>query len=66
MQTVTDFRVYQSARDQGKRIGIPQRQAVHEVAEARKEGMSGQHVAGQMQHRAIRDQWPKHPGPSAA
>lgn len=34
MQTVTDFRVYQSARDYGQRVGIPQREAVREVASA--------------------------------
>lgn len=57
-----DFRVFQSAAQQAKRLGIPPREAVRQVAEARREGMTGQHVAGQLQHRAIRAAWPKFDG----
>lgn len=49
---ITDFRVFQSAAQYAKRAGIPQREAVHQVAEAQREGHTGYHVAGQLQHRA--------------
>lgn len=62
---ITDFRAFQSAAKQAKRAGVPQREAVHQVAEAQRQGMTGQHVAGQLQHRAIRAQ-PRWPGPEAA
>ena len=60
------FRAFQSARNQAKRLGIPQREAVHAVAEAQAAGNSGFHVAGQLQHRAIRSEHPRHPGGDAA
>ena len=62
---IQDFRVYQSAVKYAKRVGIPQREAVHQVAEAQRQGMTGNHVAGQLQHRAIRAQYPKYPGDAA-
>ena len=61
MQTVTDFRVYQSAAKYADRIGMARREAVHEVASAIRDGMTGQHVAGQLQHRAIRSERPTPP-----
>lgn len=51
--TVSDFRVYQSAAKYAKRAGIPQREAVHQVAQAQRQGCTGYHVAGQLQHRAM-------------
>lgn len=66
MSPVADFRVYQSAARFGQRAGIPQREAVHAVAEARKAGCSGYHVAGQFQHAAMRAPRPTDDGPRAA
>lgn len=63
---IADFRVFQSAAKHGKRVGLTQREAVHQVAEAIREGATGQHVSGQLQHRAIRASWPKHPSGDAA
>lgn len=60
------FRAFQSAAKQARRIGVPAREAIHEVAEAQRAGNSGFHVAGQLQHRAIRSQYPRHPGGDAA
>lgn len=61
-----DFRMYQSARDYGKRAGIPQREAVYEVASAKRAGISARVPVSQLQHRAIRAGYPKHPGGDAA
>jgi hypothetical protein len=47
MSAVIDFRVFQTARDQAARSGVPQGQAVHRVAKAIAQGMSGQHVCAQ-------------------
>lgn len=58
---VYDLRPFQSAAEQARRIGVPQQRAVHAVAEAQREGMSGYHVAGQLQHRAIRRERPTPP-----
>jgi hypothetical protein len=58
------FRAFQSAAKQAKRLGAPQREAVHAVAIAQRNGNTGFHVAGQLQHRAIRREQPT--GPEAA
>lgn len=58
MSAVVDFRVFQTARDQAQRTGIPQSQAVHRVAEAIRGGGTGQHVCEQYRaaaYRAARD-----------
>ena len=54
MSTVANFRVYESAARFAQRAGIPQRDAVHAVAVAIKAGGTGQHVASQFQHAAMR------------
>lgn len=66
MSTVADFRVYESAARFAARAGIPQRDAVHAVAVARKAGGTGQHVAAQFQHAATRAPRPTDDGPRAA
>lgn len=43
--TVTELRPYQAAVQQAQRVGVPRQVAVHEVAEERKAGRSGQMVA---------------------
>lgn len=65
MSAVIDFRAFQSAAKWAKRAGIPQQQAVHQVAVAMREGASGHHVAGQIQHAASRTQ-PTDPTPPKA
>lgn len=56
------FRLFRNAADLAKRLGMQQREAVHAVSEARRQGMTGQHVAGQLQHRAMRkDRGPQPP-----
>lgn len=54
MSQVADFRVYQSAVMQAQRANVPRAAAVHAVAEARKEGASGQQVIGQLLRAATR------------
>ena len=56
------FRIFQNVANLAKRIGIPREEAVHAVSEARRQGMSGRHVAGQLQHRVTRqDRGPQPP-----
>lgn len=62
--TFNDFRMYQSARDYGQRVGIPQREAVHQVASAKRAGMTGRVAVGQLQCRAMRQD--RGTGPEAA
>lgn len=61
----SDFRMYQSARDYGQRVGISQREAVREVASAKRAGMTGRVAVGQLQCRAMRQDRGPQP-PSAA
>lgn len=66
MSEVIDIRVFQSAVRHGQRIGMQRRDIVHAVAEAQRDGASGFHVAGQLQHRAIRAQAQHRPDGDAA
>ncbi len=43
--TVTELRPYQAAVQQAQRVGVPRAVAVHEVAEERRAGRTGQAVA---------------------
>lgn len=61
----SDFRLYQSARDYGQRVGIPQREAVREVASAKRAGMTARVPVAQLAHRAMRQDSGPQP-PSAA
>ena len=54
MSAVAEFGAYQRAITQAARVGIGREEAIHAVAEARKEGATGYHVAGQVQHAAMR------------
>ena len=65
LAVVTDFRVYQSAAQYAKRAGIPQREAVHEVASAKRAGITARVPVCQLQHRAMRRERGPQP-PSAA
>jgi hypothetical protein len=62
---IADFRLYQSARDFGRRAGIPQREAVQRVNQAIRDGMTGRVAVGQLHHEAMRGN-PRTPGPEAA
>ena len=68
MSAVADFRVYETAARFAARAGIPREDAVHAVAVARKAGGTGQHVACQYQHAAmrVRQPQPTDDGPRAA
>lgn len=66
MSPVADFRVYETAARFAQRAGIPREDAVHAVAVARKAGGTGQHVACQFQHAAMRAPQPTDDGPRAA
>ena len=46
MSAVAEFGAYQRAITQAARVGIGREEAIHAVAEARKEGATGYHVAG--------------------
>lgn len=60
----SDFRLYQSARDYGQRVGIPQRECVREVASAKRAGMTARVPVAQLAHRAMRQD--RGNGPEAA
>lgn len=67
MSPVADFRVYETAARNAARAGINRQDAVHAVAVARKAGGTGQHVAAQFQHAAMRAApRPTDDGPRAA
>ncbi|GGD58055.1 hypothetical protein [Pseudoxanthomonas indica] len=53
MSQVTDFRAYETARNQAARLGIPRTTAVRMVADERRAGRTGQHVAGQLRLQAM-------------
>lgn len=63
---IVPFRPFQSAVMFGARAGIDRREAVHQVAEAIREGATGQHIAGQFQHAAMRSRRPEFPTPPEA
>ena len=54
LAVVTDFRVYQSAAQYAKRAGIPQREAVRQVADVQRSGMTARVAVGQLQCCAMR------------
>lgn len=66
MSTVAEFGAFKRAVEQGQRVGVSRESAIHAVAEARREGASGYHVAGQYQHAAMRAPRPTDDGPRAA
>lgn len=70
MCEVIAFHPFQCARDDGKRIGLNTKQAVHRVADAMRQGVSPNVAAGQIRHaamtRAPRSCNPDPNGPRAA
>ncbi len=61
---VTDLRTYRSAIEQGQRIGVSQKQAVHAVALERRRGESGRGTVQLFQRAAMRGG--NEPSPPAA
>lgn len=66
MSQVTDFRAYESARNQAARLGIPRSTAIRLVADERRAGRSGQHVSGQLRLQAMDSARPITTPPGAA
>jgi|GEM_PF-6720737 len=65
MSQVIDFRAYETARNQAARLGIPRTTAVRMVADERRAGRTGQHVAGQLRRQVMGSARPTTP-PGAA
>lgn len=59
---ITELRPYQNAVQQAQRIGVPRAVAVHEVAEERRAGRTGQAVAWALRMTAMGIPAPTGPG----
>lgn len=66
MSQVIDFRAYETARNQAARLGVPRTTAVRMVADERRAGRTGQHVAGQLRLQAMSSARPNTTPPGAA
>jgi hypothetical protein len=66
MSQVTDFRAYESARDQAARLGLSRSIAIRMVADERRAGRSGQQVSGLLRQRAMDSARPTTTPPGAA
>lgn len=62
MCQVTELRPYVSARNQGRRLGLPQATVVRMVARERAEGHSGNSVAGELRQQVMQKRTPPAPG----
>jgi len=66
MSPIAEFGAFKRAIEQAARVGVPRDAAIHAVSEARRQGATGYHVAGQFQHAAMRASQPTDDGPRAA
>lgn len=55
---VIEIRPFQSAVKWGRKLGITQQQAVHQVSDSIRQGTTGWPAAGQIQHAATRGPQP--------